>query len=781
VRMANPTYGDHAQEDVQHTPSCTETRVPKNKAYDFWHRVFGKYAGFSECSALVSTLAVHRHPEYLSVARRIAENADIVMHSSPFMGQVWPKPKKDQVLVYDSYNVEYKLARESLGNGLWGRWGANRIRRIEGSLCRNADLVLVCSREDGEEMAELYGLDGSKTLVVPNGVDVSAIHPAPNKVARLEARERAGLSNRPVAFFLGSFHPPNIESAQFIVEELAPEGSEIDFLVAGKVCEAFQEVTVPDNVKLLGLISEELKNDLMLGIDVALNPMFSGSGTNLKMLEYLAFGLPIITTGIGARGIDLTSGENAMIVHRSTFLQGIRDLLDDPQRQQRLRTQGRVHAESNFDWAGIVGRLRDVLRHRTSPRLLMLNDYPITPVDSGGKSRLNALACTLSERVAPVTTLSLTKSHRGSIVQQTKVWQEVTVPRPSLLSRIDQIVHRITGVTPDDVVTLVCSRLLKRYRARAEREVALADVVLLNHIYMAPVGFSVCGEKPLVYESHNCEALLKESLFRETSLGRWFVSHVERNERGAVQDCDLVSCVADTDRTRFLEQLRGDGGKVVLALNGIDVSSVELPTERQRVVMRRQMGFRDEPLLVFLGSGHPPNRDAVDFLIKRVADEIPDATFLIVGSVGGWFVGKPLPENVIMIGSVSEVAKARLLSCADVALNPLFEGSGSSLKVPEYLSYGLPVMTTPVGIRGFDLSGIDAVRVAEADQFATALQDLLGENLKAKRDAARQIAEKELDWNVLLESLVERLNDLVSDNVDLKSRESAEVLNRSLQ
>ena len=42
--------------------------------------------------------------------------------------------------------------------------------------------------------------------------------------------------------------------------------------------------------------------------DVAVNPMLTGSGTNLKMLDYMAAGIPVITTRVGARGLDIPDG-----------------------------------------------------------------------------------------------------------------------------------------------------------------------------------------------------------------------------------------------------------------------------------------------------------------------------------------------------------------------------------------------------------------------------------------------------------------------------------------
>ena len=59
-------------------------------------------------------------------------------------------------------------------------------------------------------------------------------------------------------------------------------------------------------------------------------------------------------------------------------------------------------------------------------------------------------------------------------------------------------------------------------------------------------------------------------------------------------------------------------------------------------------------------------------------------------------------ENVVLTGPVSEEAKEAILSLADVAWAPMKSGTGSSLKIPEYIAHGKMVVGTPIGFRGFE-------------------------------------------------------------------------------
>ena len=83
---------------------------------------------------------------------------------------------------------------------------------------------------------------------------------------------------------------------------------EIQFLLMGSQCDFFKGKKLPENVGLLGVVSEGAKAKIFETVDFALNPMMSGSGTNLKMFDYMAAGIPVITTEFGARGIEDKKG-----------------------------------------------------------------------------------------------------------------------------------------------------------------------------------------------------------------------------------------------------------------------------------------------------------------------------------------------------------------------------------------------------------------------------------------------------------------------------------------
>jgi glycosyltransferase involved in cell wall biosynthesis len=130
---------------------------------------------------------------------------------------------------------------------------------------------------------------------------------------------------------------------------------DVSFLVLGSVGLAFQNEERPPNVGLLGVLDDQTK-DATLGLaDVALNPMLSGSGTNLKMLDYLAAGIPVISTPYGARGLQLESGRHLEIAPLEEFPKAILNLRRDQRALEARIRLANTYVRECFDWK-IIGR-----------------------------------------------------------------------------------------------------------------------------------------------------------------------------------------------------------------------------------------------------------------------------------------------------------------------------------------------------------------------------------------------------------------------------------------
>lgn len=300
---------------------------------------------------------------------QLAQQADIIQLEQPWL---FPPELIRQALqaplVLDAHNIEADLYATTLPRRLRSEWEP-RIRAIESAAFSSADLALVCSQLDAERANKLYGIAPDRLLVAPNGADLAPPPVAMTEETRHSALRALGLYLQPVVLFIGSDFAPNIAGLRTLIEILAQRNSSQDFqlVVLGSAARALPE-SLPDWVRAVGFV-EDLRPWLNIA-DVAVNPMLDGSGTNLKMLDYMHAGLPIVSTAIGSRGLDLRSGEQAAIHALPEFPDVLACLLADPEKRHAMGTAARSLAQTRYAWGAIAARtatrLRKLIEYRQS-------------------------------------------------------------------------------------------------------------------------------------------------------------------------------------------------------------------------------------------------------------------------------------------------------------------------------------------------------------------------------------------------------------------------------
>lgn len=240
--------------------------------------------------------------KYLGQARtkfkELLKDADLVIlehySGAPFLQEVENIP-----IVYSSQNCEIFMANQIFGKG---SEAAKVTKRMEEYALSKADVVTYCSDEDLKHLEEYYGLS-CPAYYVPNGADEKTIT---NPERRIKSKS---------VFFVGSGHPPNIVAANAMVP-LARLMPEYTFNVCGSASNGIgiKKELIPNNLKALGRVSDEELDMLFRDSFAFINPMESGSGTHLKMMEALSYGIPIITSSVGARGFSQEEKDNAMII-----------------------------------------------------------------------------------------------------------------------------------------------------------------------------------------------------------------------------------------------------------------------------------------------------------------------------------------------------------------------------------------------------------------------------------------------------------------------------------
>ena len=142
-------------------------------------------------------------------------------------------------------------------------------------------------------------------------------------------------------------YPPNIEALYNICNIIAPDFEDnVEFIIVGKNP---PKIIHPKNVKFLGFVDDVKK--YILNSDICIAPLTYGSGTRLKILEYMAMGKPVISTSKGAEGIDYVNNKNIIIENNiSNFPAIINDLWDDKSRRDQLGKEAKKLIKLSYDW-----------------------------------------------------------------------------------------------------------------------------------------------------------------------------------------------------------------------------------------------------------------------------------------------------------------------------------------------------------------------------------------------------------------------------------------------
>ena len=333
-----------------------EICIPQSKEHAEKQREIEKKTGLNLFDvAMIENVSFSKN--YVTKVDKFLPQSDIIISSHPYLFDLAKRVNEEQVIVYDSIDVEYTQKSAYIKKSKIESDLANRVKDIEEKACKESDIVFATSEEEREELSGFYGISEKKIAVVPNGVDTHEI----SFVTEEEHEEQKALLGikRPTILFVGSWHPPNLEAMEFIVNDLARRNKHWIFYIIGSIKDYYIAShhllkKLPKNVLAFGVVEEEEKYELYKIADVAINPMFSGSGTNLKMLDYMSAGIPIVSTRIGARGLELVNENEGLISSAELFEKNIKILLEDHKLREKIRNNAREKVEKHYDWKMIA-------------------------------------------------------------------------------------------------------------------------------------------------------------------------------------------------------------------------------------------------------------------------------------------------------------------------------------------------------------------------------------------------------------------------------------------
>jgi polysaccharide biosynthesis protein PslH len=271
-----------------------------------------------------------------------------------------PPGKKLPALVVDSHNIDYDLARQyarhgsNLARRVYASANWRKLRREELTTYRHADGVYLCSAADEQRL--LSEAPHVRTAVIPNAADVEyyqprAMDPPPD--------------GRTVVFFGLLSYVPNIDAVTHFVQDIWPRVAAAHpearcKIIGGQPPPSLMALAGP-RVEFTGFVSDLRPH--LASAAVAVVPLRLGGGTRLKIVEAMAMGKAIVSTTLGAEGIEAVRGRDLLIEDEPVaFAEAVNRLLAEPGLAARIGQSARQLAMERYAWSGAARALESFCR-----------------------------------------------------------------------------------------------------------------------------------------------------------------------------------------------------------------------------------------------------------------------------------------------------------------------------------------------------------------------------------------------------------------------------------
>lgn len=265
----------------------------------------------------------------------------------------------DGVILFE-HNLETAIWRRhaaNAGNPLlraYFAWEARRMFRYEREVCRGVARVIAVSPVDAENMRREFGV--SQVADVPTGVDLEYF------------RRPEQVEHSTDLVFLGSMDwMPNIDAVEYFVSEILPlirmKRPECTLAIAGRrPTSAILRLAEADRrIRVTGTVADV--RPYLWGAAVSIVPMRVGSGTRLKIYESMAARTAVVSTTVGAEGLEIDPPHDIRIADDPrSFANHCLDLMEHSDARSRVAEAGWNLVSSRFSWEQVARRMEELLR-----------------------------------------------------------------------------------------------------------------------------------------------------------------------------------------------------------------------------------------------------------------------------------------------------------------------------------------------------------------------------------------------------------------------------------
>jgi glycosyltransferase involved in cell wall biosynthesis len=302
------------------------------------------------------------------------------------------------LVILDWHNIESELIRRYSEREVgrlrraYAQRTAQQLNYLEARAVTEFDAHLVVSDRDGAKLLE-HSKDAS-VFLIENGVDtayysderIKEAHAAQTIQGGVDsgaesfnhARGRAA-SVRPnrIVFVASMDYHANVDGAVSFAHEVWPQlheqRPELIFTIVGRdpAPEVRQLAELP-GIEVTGTV-EDVRPYYQEAI-AAIIPLRVGGGSRLKILEAMAAGVPVVSTTLGAEGLEVLDGENILIANTGPELRAaVMTVVENRERREKLAGNGRALVSARYDWSRLGADLFETYRNLTGNRPLAMH------------------------------------------------------------------------------------------------------------------------------------------------------------------------------------------------------------------------------------------------------------------------------------------------------------------------------------------------------------------------------------------------------------------------
>lgn len=287
-----------------------------------------------------------------------------------------------------------------------------------------------------------------------------------------------------------------------------------------------------------------------------------------------------------------------------------------------------------------------------------------------------------------------------------------------------------------------------------------------------PYGITILNlltKRPISYNAYNVEAIYWKQITKlyhkiPIFLRSLYAKYIYFIEKFAVNFANNINAISNDDRDNFIKLYNLPSEKIIVSGIGYKKEIFNSPVDQ--IIARKRLKIENYKFVVIF-HGHYYNNlanvEAINFIRKKIANNLTDPDILII--IAGNMPNFKSRENLRFLGFIKDLKV--LLYAADIALVPIFKGSGVRIKMIDYLSALVPIITTKQGAMGLNIKdgihGYITSNKMPIENLIKKIYELKNNNKKLIEFKTNilKLIRQEYDWKDFLKKIEKRYRELI--------------------